>query len=90
MINSFVKYYWVNCKEQWCKYGKNHRDYIDLNTGYTLPAIIYYNGSKFWYKDGIEFDPNFEITYSFFSKHKKKIFLSIGAILPILYFINKK
>jgi hypothetical protein len=47
------KYPWFfECKELWLKDGKKHRDDIDHNTGITLPALIYKNGIKCWYKNG--------------------------------------
>jgi uncharacterized membrane protein (UPF0127 family) len=82
----------------WYKDGLRHRDEIDPDTGLTLPSVINPDGSKYWHKNGIEFCLNYNCRNckkstkleSFFSKRKNRIFLSIGAILPILYFIHKK
>lgn len=40
-------------KEFWYRDGKLHRDEFDLKTGRTLPTIIWSNGIKFWYTNGL-------------------------------------
>ena len=43
---------WIKCKEIWYKEGKSHRDDRDPETGLTLPAAIWADGTQFWYKEG--------------------------------------
>ena len=73
----------------WYKDEELHCDDIDPDTGFTLPAEISANGSKQWYIYGFKFYPNFERIYSLVLRHKNTFLISICAILPILYFINK-
>jgi hypothetical protein len=55
-------------KEQWYKNGKYHMDDINSKNGFTLPAIICYNGLIVWFKDE--------------KKHRDDIDLSTGLTLP--------
>lgn len=40
-------------KELWYYNNKLHRDQLDHETGLPLPAIIWSNGIKFWYTNGV-------------------------------------
>lgn len=60
----------AKCKEVWWKEGEIHRDHIDLDTGFTLPAIIYYDDDTDWYLNG--------------KRNRKDIDPKTGLLLPTI------